>query len=789
MAQYIYGGCCSNNGNGDEKLWEQPVPKLPPVEMASRKHMYILPDETMWVLNHEGTELIQVNTGGGGGGTPITITSPKKTVDVNKNGNNYELEVSKTITDDITNIKNKNTEQDTKINQNVTNINKLNTEAIKEIDSPDNSVTITRDGNKVSLKVDKSGGGTTTVSSPKGTVEVVKNGDDYELEVSKAITDDVEKLKNKKHVSSTHTVGIKETDDQIDVNIYTGEYNTNPLRLRTYSGQAKLQAEHSSEAWYDYTGRTLEPVISINDIRIKIGSADSRGNTGNDNDNPTTCTTFINSLKPVGDVPSYSPTSAAYAWRIENLTVVYAVNDGVITHVGLLQSLENEPTKPSENPTGLFKWTDIVQEGGTNPPVESDIHEIIIGQNQGNDVFELTIDGKSEKFTRVGELQTNNESDNLWFMLSVLTGAKFIAYRNFNAPLLGNFSNVYSTVPITYFSKGMQGVGYWFDFDSKTFGIGGANYVFESSDESLIISPNGSNATSGTLDFKINPDKLPKPASKPIVSNDKSIDVAETADNTNVELASVIDKDVRFTEKMIVGKNSDFSTNQLIIWEGGGQKFARIGVDANTNLTFVDNQVLTLNSQGRGVLDYNAGTGKLMLGGNLVQISGEVGFFDAIDVSSGILTLLDGQGKKWYYHGSDTATSDTVTRAEYDELASKVNANQKECMYPVKIYKTAKASVIDFTYDGMDYKGFTCYDTQGGKETLLAQSIVDTFCVNTPKYTETSDLTIAKENNGKTLTTITLVYKAFDFTYSEFTTWVIKIDIASKKLSYGYRVI
>ena len=63
---YISCGC-----KKDQEIWEQAVEELPMVEEADRQHMYILPDNTMWVLNHDGTELIQVTNSGSGGSSEV----------------------------------------------------------------------------------------------------------------------------------------------------------------------------------------------------------------------------------------------------------------------------------------------------------------------------------------------------------------------------------------------------------------------------------------------------------------------------------------------------------------------------------------------------------------------------------------------------------------------------------------------------------------------------------------------------------------------------------------------
>lgn len=247
-----YVGCCGNGGGGSISPWLVKVSEVPDVSFTDLDHAYLLPDGSLWIQNFDGTDMIKVNGTGGSGGDMI-LTSPDNTITLKRTATGYELSVSKEITDDISslktkteeqdatisqnksdisNLKDKDSEQDTKlaelkgvqddmyaridtnkanikelqdkdiaqdalIGKNADDISNLDASVIKEIDSPDNSVTVTRTGNKVSLKVEKSEGVTTTVSSPKGTVEVTKNGNDYELEVSKAITDDISNIKLK----------------------------------------------------------------------------------------------------------------------------------------------------------------------------------------------------------------------------------------------------------------------------------------------------------------------------------------------------------------------------------------------------------------------------------------------------------------------------------------------------------------------------------------------------------------------------------------------------------------
>lgn len=53
-------------------IWKN-VDKLPSLDEASRNHAYVLPDNTVWILNHDGTEFISSATGGNN--TTIDLSS------------------------------------------------------------------------------------------------------------------------------------------------------------------------------------------------------------------------------------------------------------------------------------------------------------------------------------------------------------------------------------------------------------------------------------------------------------------------------------------------------------------------------------------------------------------------------------------------------------------------------------------------------------------------------------------------------------------------------------------
>lgn len=52
---------CDTSCFGGTANWLVPVKVAPPIEMASRKFAYVTPDNIVWVVNHDGTELIPLS--------------------------------------------------------------------------------------------------------------------------------------------------------------------------------------------------------------------------------------------------------------------------------------------------------------------------------------------------------------------------------------------------------------------------------------------------------------------------------------------------------------------------------------------------------------------------------------------------------------------------------------------------------------------------------------------------------------------------------------------------------
>lgn len=52
---------CDTSCFGGTANWLVPVNVAPPIEMASRKFAYITPDQVVWVVNHDGTEVIPID--------------------------------------------------------------------------------------------------------------------------------------------------------------------------------------------------------------------------------------------------------------------------------------------------------------------------------------------------------------------------------------------------------------------------------------------------------------------------------------------------------------------------------------------------------------------------------------------------------------------------------------------------------------------------------------------------------------------------------------------------------
>lgn len=95
------GGWCSPCNT----IWKQ-VEKLPSLDEASRNHAYILPDNSIWVLNHDGTEFVTADR------TNLDITSPDNSITITKNGVSYQLKVNENLLNDLVEKIDLSTKQD-----------------------------------------------------------------------------------------------------------------------------------------------------------------------------------------------------------------------------------------------------------------------------------------------------------------------------------------------------------------------------------------------------------------------------------------------------------------------------------------------------------------------------------------------------------------------------------------------------------------------------------------------------------------------------------------------------
>lgn len=78
----------------DDGLWEVPVNSLSDIKVANRDHAYILPDNSVWVLSHDGKRFIQLNVqGSGGSGQPTLVTNNDGLIHVSGNGT-YNVQVN-----------------------------------------------------------------------------------------------------------------------------------------------------------------------------------------------------------------------------------------------------------------------------------------------------------------------------------------------------------------------------------------------------------------------------------------------------------------------------------------------------------------------------------------------------------------------------------------------------------------------------------------------------------------------------------------------------------------------
>lgn len=76
----------------DDGLWEVPVNSLSEIKKADRDHAYILPDDSVWVLSHDGKNFIQLNLVSSGEGQPTNIDNSDEMIVVKGSGT-YDVSV------------------------------------------------------------------------------------------------------------------------------------------------------------------------------------------------------------------------------------------------------------------------------------------------------------------------------------------------------------------------------------------------------------------------------------------------------------------------------------------------------------------------------------------------------------------------------------------------------------------------------------------------------------------------------------------------------------------------
>lgn len=86
----------------------QKVDELPPLGDATRNHAYILPDNSVWVVNTDGTGYSQLNGGTGGGGATYDDTELRELIQQLKDRNTME-------DNRLTNIENLNAKQNERL--------------------------------------------------------------------------------------------------------------------------------------------------------------------------------------------------------------------------------------------------------------------------------------------------------------------------------------------------------------------------------------------------------------------------------------------------------------------------------------------------------------------------------------------------------------------------------------------------------------------------------------------------------------------------------------------------
>lgn len=73
--------------------WEVPVENLSKIKQPNRDHAYILPDNSIWVLSHDGKNFIQINLGEGSGDSqPTQIENNDGFISVDRSGT-YDVSV------------------------------------------------------------------------------------------------------------------------------------------------------------------------------------------------------------------------------------------------------------------------------------------------------------------------------------------------------------------------------------------------------------------------------------------------------------------------------------------------------------------------------------------------------------------------------------------------------------------------------------------------------------------------------------------------------------------------
>ena len=84
MILYEGGGSCLPCN----AIW-RPVETLPSLDEASRNHAYVLPDNSIWVLNHDGTGFVTADK------SSIMVKSEDNSIVITKDGLVYNLELNR----------------------------------------------------------------------------------------------------------------------------------------------------------------------------------------------------------------------------------------------------------------------------------------------------------------------------------------------------------------------------------------------------------------------------------------------------------------------------------------------------------------------------------------------------------------------------------------------------------------------------------------------------------------------------------------------------------------------